>query len=120
MKTITCHKKTDWFRVLADLNQRGVCNAKVSDLIDVPRGTIAGWKSGMTTPTFEAGHRLIRVWSDILGLDADDRPFISFNIPNVPRNYENRDVDLTASNASQHHSGLTFFMRKKTVIVSRD
>lgn len=65
--------RTDWFRVLADLQRAGIDMARVSRLIDVPVGTIRYWKQG-GEPSHAAGHALLELWAETCGQEYNRRP----------------------------------------------
>lgn len=73
--------RTDWFRVLVDLQAEGWPNSRVADEIAVPQATLRGWKQG-SEPAHVDGHRLLRLWMRVTrpgqdGQDAyDDRPMV--------------------------------------------
>jgi hypothetical protein len=65
--------RTDWFRVLADLQYAGHDNIEVAECLGVPAGTLYGWKSG-SEPRHSDGHLLLVFWSEVTGKSFDDRP----------------------------------------------
>jgi transposase-like protein len=66
--------RTDWFRIFADLSRHGHNISGVATRIGVPYSTAASWRNNLTTPNYEAGRRLIDLWSSATGKDAKDRP----------------------------------------------
>lgn len=69
----TARTRTDWFRVLADLQYAGLPNADVAKTIEVPVATLRGWKGG-SEPSHANGHTLLELWSIATGKTIDDRP----------------------------------------------
>lgn len=65
--------RTDWFRVLVDLQYAGWPHARVADHLAIPRPTLHGWKAGSEPPHCD-GVRLLRLWAEVTGTDIDDRP----------------------------------------------
>lgn len=51
----------DWFRILADLRNKGLSQAAVADKIQVPRTRVRDWAAGMT-PRFDDGALLVILW----------------------------------------------------------
>jgi hypothetical protein len=66
-------RRTDWFRVLADLHSAGVPNSTVADYLQIPQGTVRGWKSG-SEPRHHDGEQLLEVWILVTGKARTDRP----------------------------------------------
>lgn len=57
------HRLTvDWFMVLADLKAVGLSTYAVADLINVPKGTLLGWKNTGAEPKHSDGEKLISLW----------------------------------------------------------
>ncbi len=69
-------QRTDWFRVLADLQYAAYPNADVADHIGVPQGTLRGWKAG-SEPRHCDGVRLLELWMAVTGKGYEDRPVCS-------------------------------------------
>lgn len=65
--------RTDWFRVLVDLDRRGLSNQGVADVLDVPLATLRGWKAG-SEPNHYDGDRLLELWQEQIGLPLKERP----------------------------------------------
>lgn len=70
-------RRTDWFRVLADLQYAGYDMARVSTLLDVPQPTLRGWKSG-SEPAHEYGHSLLELWCEVVGKPVKARPMTRY------------------------------------------
>jgi len=66
-------QRTDWFRVLVDLQAADCPNADVAAYLDVPRTTVRGWKEG-SEPNHHDGSRLLELWQAITGRGYEDRP----------------------------------------------
>lgn len=67
--------RTDWFRVLVDLQRLGYPNAKVAVLVDVPGTTLHGWKQGAEPPHLY-GHQLLELWQEVTGKPIGERPMV--------------------------------------------
>lgn len=65
--------RTDWFRVLVDLQRAGVTHSAVAEHLDIPTPTLHGWKRGSEPPHCD-GVRLLALWRERTGLTDDDRP----------------------------------------------
>lgn len=65
--------RTDWFRVLADLQLAGMPNLHVARAIAVPETTLRHWKQG-GEPGHEDGHLLLQLWCQRTGHDIEQRP----------------------------------------------
>lgn len=68
-------RRTDWFRILADLANHGQPNLSVAAILSIPLGTVRGWKAGQE-PAHYAGQRLLELWSSITGQLIEDRPMV--------------------------------------------
>lgn len=66
-------RRTDWFRVLADLHYSGVPNATVADYLQIPQGTVRGWKAG-SEPRHHDGELLLALWILAIGKTRAERP----------------------------------------------
>lgn len=67
--------RTDWFRVLADLQRLDYPNARVAALVDVPGSTLHGWKQGAEPPHLY-GHQLLELWQEVTGKTIEQRPMV--------------------------------------------
>lgn len=63
----------DWFRLLADLNKAGICNAEVARRLNVPRWKVHDWKMG-TEPSYFDGDRLVTLHAQTCSFVAVERP----------------------------------------------
>ena len=54
--------RIDWFRILADLRDRGLTHCDVAHEIDVPRTRVRDWYSKGASPRFDDGMLLIMLW----------------------------------------------------------
>lgn len=66
-------RRTDWFRVLADLQYAGLANSIVADYLQIPQGTVRGWKTG-SQPLHHDGQCLLDLWTVVTGKAFDARP----------------------------------------------
>lgn len=57
-----------WFRVISDLEQRGVTLRSQAETAQVSLGTIYYWKSG-GEPKYLHGERLLGLYTDTLGIE---------------------------------------------------
>lgn len=67
--------RTDWFRILVDLQRADCPNADVAAYLGVAASTLRGWKEG-SEPAHCDGARLIELWQAITGQGYEDRPQI--------------------------------------------
>ena len=67
--------RTNWFRVLADLERVGCSNLWVARVIGVPFSTLSGWKAG-SEPAHNYGNDLIELWCEVMGTQPKDRPMV--------------------------------------------
>ena len=65
--------RTDWFRVLVDLQYAGYPHARVADILGVPIGTLRGWKGG-SEPAHHCGYELLEIWAEVTGKPVTARP----------------------------------------------
>ncbi len=54
--------RIDWFRILADLRDRGLTHCDVAREIDVPRTRVRDWYSKGVSPRFDDGALLVMLW----------------------------------------------------------
>ncbi|WP_223621185.1 hypothetical protein [Lysobacter sp. ESA13C] len=66
--------RTDWFRVLTDLNRSGLGNRAVARRLKVPKTRILGWKTDDHEPRHSDGERLIALWVEVTGHAREDVP----------------------------------------------
>ncbi|UYZ82791.1 hypothetical protein MTZ49_09215 [Entomomonas sp. E2T0] len=67
---------TDWFRVICDLNKFNLSLQAISNIIQVPKPTIVGWKQG-AEPKHGDGEKLVKLWCSVTGGSRTDLPGIS-------------------------------------------
>lgn len=65
--------RTDWFRILIDLQYAGYPHVRVSQIIDVPLATLRGWKAG-SEPAHNYGEALLELWTDVMHKQPKERP----------------------------------------------
>ena len=53
--------RTDWFRIMVDLERAQYPTPRVSKVIDVPLNTLRGWKYG-SEPAHNYGLVLLELW----------------------------------------------------------
>lgn len=68
--------RTDWFRVLADLQRCRLHTRAVARRLGVGKTTVHGWKSG-SEPRHSDGERLIALWCHATSKARDEVPTIS-------------------------------------------
>lgn len=68
--------RTDWFRILTDLQYSGYPHTRVCAVIDVSPATLRGWKSG-SEPAHNYGHALLELWTEVTGKPITSRPMTS-------------------------------------------
>jgi len=57
-----------WFRVIADLEQRGITLRSQADAVGVSIGAIYYWKQG-GEPKYRSGERLLGLYVETLGIE---------------------------------------------------
>lgn len=60
--------RVSWFRVISDLEQRGVTLRSQADTAGVSLGTIYYWKTG-GEPKYANGERLLGLYTNTLGIE---------------------------------------------------
>ena len=65
--------RTDWFRVLVELQHHGLMIPDIAAAIDAPQSTVKGWKYG-AEPAYEAGRLLLQLWCNTTGKALVERP----------------------------------------------
>jgi len=65
--------KTDWFRLIIDLNRAGFSLQTIASEIDVVASTLIGWKKG-SEPRHHKGEALIDMWCRITKKERNDLP----------------------------------------------
>jgi hypothetical protein len=65
--------RTDWFRVLTDLQYAACPHSDVAAYLGIPQSTVRGWKDG-SEPNHHDGSRLLELWQQITGRGYEDRP----------------------------------------------
>lgn len=65
--------RTDWFRVLADLQRCRLHTRAVARRLGVGKTTVHGWKSG-SEPRHSDGERLIALWCQSMNQPRDQVP----------------------------------------------
>jgi hypothetical protein len=54
--------RIDWFRILADLRDKGLTQCDVAHEIDVPRTRVRDWYAKGVSPRFDDGALLVTLW----------------------------------------------------------
>lgn len=67
--------RTDWFRVLVDLQYAQYPHTRVGAILDVPVATLRSWKGGCE-PAHTYGHSLLELWCEVTGKAIKDRPMV--------------------------------------------
>lgn len=66
--------RTDWFRVIADIQRADSLTLEAIALrVGMPRTTLIGWRNG-SEPDHCDGERLLALWSEVTGRALDERP----------------------------------------------
>ena len=66
--------RVDWFALLIDLQRHGFPTSQVAKMVDVPVGTVMGWKNGGAEPRHVDGDRLVDLWVGITGKNRHQVP----------------------------------------------
>lgn len=65
--------RTDWFRVIVQLQYQGYSQARVARILGVSLTTLRGWKDG-SEPAHNFGHALLELWSEVIQQPICERP----------------------------------------------
>lgn len=65
--------RTDWLRVIADLQRAGLSLSDLSEATEIPHPTLRAWRQG-AEPGFEGGRLLLQMWINITGKTIEQRP----------------------------------------------
>lgn len=65
--------RVDWFRVLVELQCRGLSNHDVSRCIGVAARTVGGWKMG-AEPSHRDGDALVQLWCSVCEKGREELP----------------------------------------------
>lgn len=65
--------RINWFQVITDLTRAGAPVPAISSAINIPKGTILGWKYG-AEPKFTDGEKLVALWAGLLGKPVTEVP----------------------------------------------
>lgn len=74
--TIPPKHRVDWFRVLADLAERGVSAAELAHELELSENAVRNWKRG-SHPRHADGERTLELWCILLGRIRADVPLIA-------------------------------------------
>lgn len=69
-------ERTDWFRVIVDLERAGYSHCSIASVCGVSKRTVGGWKQG-SSPKFDDGKLLLRLWETVTGNGQESAPRIS-------------------------------------------
>jgi len=69
------HERIDWFRLIADLNQRGYTYCRLAAAIGVTQNTVRYWRD-IGEPRYEDGERLIALWAQVNSKSQEFAPRI--------------------------------------------
>ncbi|WP_368913484.1 hypothetical protein [Mixta calida] len=74
--------KTDWFRVISDINRQGISLKEIARELDVSKSAVIGWRAG-AEPGHGKGEALIEFWQlvtrrprDALPVNVTSRRFV--------------------------------------------
>lgn len=65
--------RIDWFRVLIDLQRRGLPVSLVAGQLRIPESTILRWKQG-AEPRYADGEALVSLWARLMDAPRDTAP----------------------------------------------
>lgn len=77
-------QRIDWFRILTDLEKAGVSCRELSRRLDIPHGTIHGWKSGNCRPKVDEGIIVMEFWAVHFGKRLSEVPKYDPHQPHPP------------------------------------
>lgn len=69
--------RTDWFRVLADLQRAGISQSDVSRMLGVWQSTVARWAEG-NEPRHCHGEFVLELWCAKLGKARSEVPIVFY------------------------------------------
>lgn len=81
MQTVS-DERTDWFRVIVDLERKGYSHCSIASVCGVSKRTVGGWKQG-SSPKFDDGKQLLTLWEAVTGNGQDSAPRISRYSPHA-------------------------------------
>ena len=55
-------ERIDWFRVIVDIEKKGITTTDIGRQLKIPQSTLTGWKLEHHRPKFEEGLRLLNLW----------------------------------------------------------
>ncbi|MGD8164956.1 hypothetical protein [Pantoea sp. FN0307] len=65
--------KTDWFRVISDINRQGISLKEIARELDVSKSAVIGWRAG-AEPGHGKGEALSEFWQHVTQRPRDDLP----------------------------------------------
>ncbi|WP_447907841.1 hypothetical protein [Serratia fonticola] len=69
--------RTEWFRVITDLNRRSLSTQEIANELGVSKSAVLGWKTG-SEPRHGDGEALIALWCQVTGLDKKKLPTVLY------------------------------------------
>lgn len=67
-------ERVDWFRIVCDLERKGINIPQMSRKLEIPESTIKGWKKYIARPKFEEGITVILFWCEQTGQTVSEVP----------------------------------------------
>jgi lambda repressor-like predicted transcriptional regulator len=68
------NRRVDWFRVIIDLNEKGISMDALASMTGIPRSTVQGWKYRNGRPKFEEAISVLNIWAEHTCSDLDHIP----------------------------------------------
>lgn len=75
----------DWFRVLADMKDRGWSLEAISAVTGIPKPSLNRYRSFGAQPRYDVGERLLILWCGASGQMRSDAPIIIAAAPAATR-----------------------------------
>lgn len=69
--------RTDWFRVITDLNRKNIPAQQIADELGVSKSAVLGWKSG-AEPRHGHGEGLIALWCVVTRSERKKLPVVFY------------------------------------------
>ena len=67
-------ERVDWFRVIVDIEKKGIPSRHLAINLDIPPSTLMGWKLENHRPKFEEGLRLLNCWCKLTKKHLEQAP----------------------------------------------
>lgn len=69
--------RTDWFRVITDINRTRIATQSIAEELGVSKSAVLGWKAG-SEPRHGDGEALIALWCRATGSERGELPTVLY------------------------------------------